>query len=259
MIELDSERLFFGLFTLVAIISMILVWSTPFIIAFNSNWMVDAVFFADFLDSLLLSILTSASSTGLILAISLPVSYYISRFLRGFKRKIVLALLMTPIMISPSAIGSSLLLFLARNPLGRLLHDNLYIINDPKGVILAQVNIGFPISISFYTALFTSISREYEEVALVYGLSRVGYFLKVLLPMLKKQLFIGAVLVFARVFADFGASLIVGGGIRGRTWTLPIFIFGVTQQGELLLLSMTLSIYFITAFLIYLILFSAER
>lgn len=257
--NLDTERMFFAWFTALAIIAMIIVWSTPFIISLSYEQPIASTFLGDFIDSLYLSIITSTISTLMVLIVSLPASYCISRFLHGFRRKVILALLMTPIMISPSAIGSSLLLFLTRNPVGRILHNSLYIINDPKGVITAQATIGFPISISFYTALFSSVSREYEEVALVYGLDRVRYFFKILLPMLKKQVFLGAVLVYARVFADFGASLIVGGGIKGRTWTLPIFIYGITQQGELVLLSITLALYFTTAFLIYLLLFSAER
>lgn len=256
---MNSEESIFSVFTLVLMILMIIVWGTPFYIVLINNNTVGEVYLHEFTSSLLLSIVTSLISTIIVLILALPACYHISRFIKGYSRKIVLALLMTPIMISPSAIGSTILLFLARNPIGRILNDSFSLVNDPKGIVVAQTAIGLPIAISYFTAVFTSISGEYEEIALVYGLNRAEYFVKILLPMMRRQVFLGSILVFARVFADFGASFIVGGGVKGRTWTLPVFIYMITQQGEFILLSITIAIYFVTAFVIYLLLFSAEK
>jgi molybdate transport system permease protein len=40
------------------------------------------------------------------------------------------------------------------------------VLNDPKGVIAAQFIFGYPVALSLYTAIFSSIPRVYEEVAL---------------------------------------------------------------------------------------------
>jgi molybdate transport system permease protein len=68
--------------------------------------------------------------------------------------------------------------------------------------------------------------------------------------MTKSQVLSGLVLTYARVFADFGASLIVGGGIRGRTWTFPIYVYMMTQYGEITILSLTLLIYLLVGFVL---------
>jgi molybdate transport system permease protein len=122
------------------------------------------------------------------------------------------------------------------------------VLNDPKGIVLAQFTIGFPVAVSFYTALFSSIPRVYEEAAMEAGLSRLEYLYRVLLPMTRNHVLSGLVLIYARVFADFGTSLIVGGGIRGKTWTFPIYVYMMTQYGEITVLSVTLLVYLLVAF-----------
>ncbi|MEM4718084.1 MAG: ABC transporter permease subunit, partial [Desulfurococcaceae archaeon] len=149
--------------------------------------------------------------------------------------------------------------FFTKNPLGELVNSLINVINDPKGVIVAQVFIGFPLATSYFIAVFSSIPLIYEEVALVSGLDRLRYLYKVLIPMTRKQIFLGFVLVFTRVFADFGASLILGGGIKGKTWTFPIVIYTLTQYGEITVLATSISIYFGVAFMIYFLLFGVEH
>jgi molybdate transport system permease protein len=60
---------------------------------------------------------------------------------------------------------------------------------------------------------------------------------------LKRELSICYLLTFSRAFSDFGASLILGGGIRGRTWTLPILIYATTYMGGYVAVSTIILIY----------------
>ena len=43
----------------------------------------------------------------------------------------------------------------------------------------------------------------------------------------------GTVLAFARAMGEFGATLMVAGGIPGRTQTIPIAIFFAAEGGEM--------------------------
>ena len=237
--------------TVLVVAILVFVFTSPIVVLWERNFNVEMSSLSLLVESLVLSITTSLSSSLLIFVFSVPAAFYLAT-LRCLPRKLVETIVMIPVILSPSATGSLILLFFARNPLGSVLDRILGVLNDPKGVIIAQFVIGYPVAVSFYTALFSSIPRVYEEVALEAGLSRLEYLYRVLLPMTKSQVFSGLVLVYARVFADFGASLVVGGGIRGKTWTFPIYIYMTTQYGDIATLSLALTLYLlVTLALLY--------
>ncbi len=237
--------------TVLVVAILVFVFMSPIVVLWERNFNIEISSLSLLLESFVLSIITSFLSSLLIFVFSIPVAFYLAT-LRCLPRKIIETVVMIPVILSPSATGSLILLFFARNPVGSILNRVLGILNDPKGIIIAQFAIGYPIAVLFYTALFSSIPRVYEEVALEAGLSRLEYLYRVLLPMTKGQVLLGLILVYARVFADFGASLVVGGGIRGKTWTLPIYIYMTTQYGDITILSLTLILYLlVTLALLY--------
>lgn len=254
-----KEKLILLTVVLFVLQCMLIVWITPIIMIMVRGAINISFLYYELLSSFILSINTSFVASAIIMVLSIPTSYYVSRFAKGFSKRLIIAVTLTPLMISPSAIGSALLLFFTKNPLGLFINRYINVINDPKGVITAQVFIGFPLAVSYFIAVFSSIPSTYEEIAMVFGLDRITYLYRVLLPMTRKQVFLGFVLIFTRVFADFGASLILGGGIRGKTWTFPIFIYMTTQYGEITILATSISIYFVIAFIMYFLLFSVER
>lgn len=237
----------------------IVILLTPVYIVLTGDRGLEGFTERELFESLLLSVVTSTASCIIVLVVAIPVSFYIARFTRGINRRLLLGLLIAPMLISPSAMGSLLLIFFTHNPLGSVIDTYLGVVNDPKGVVVAQVAISLPVAVGYYIALFTSIPSTYEEVALIHGLSRLEYLFKVLLPMTRRQVFLGSIVVFARSFADFGASLILGGGIRGRTWTLPIYIFMSIQYGELTAISTILIVYFIAIFALSIFILSIEH
>jgi molybdate transport system permease protein len=229
------------------VLILLLVFTSPLIILWERRFSVETVELNLLVESLILSLITSMFSSILVFIFSVPVAFTLTTIRGSFKRTIEAAI-MIPVIVSPSAIGSIILLFFAKSPVGSTLNRLIGVLNDPKGVVLAQFTIGFPVAVSFYTALFSSIPRVYEETAMEAGLSRLEYLYRVLLPMTRNHVLSGLVLIYARVFADFGTSLIVGGGIRGKTWTFPIYVYMMTQYGEITVLSVTLLIYILVAF-----------
>jgi molybdate transport system permease protein len=214
--------------------------------------------FKEVRDSTILSVETSLITTLIVLMLSIPVSYWFSR--QNLKGKHALrALLSIPYILSPSASGLILLIFLVKNPLGRTLNDSFEIVNDFKGIVLAQSFLAFPIALIYFTALFKTIPPSLEEVARTLGYGRLEALYRIFLPSLKPQVVSGALLVFARAFGDFGASLILGGGIRGRTVTLPIALYFINQYGDIVLLAYALSSYVLIAYLILFLTSILER
>ncbi|MEM4654294.1 MAG: ABC transporter permease subunit [Thermosphaera sp.] len=209
-------------------------------------------------NSIWLSLVTSLVSTTIVIALTLPVSYFLSqKWFRG--KHVISSLFAIPYILSPSATGLILLIFLVKNPVGKLLNDSFNFINDPKGIVLAQVFLSFPLALIYYTSLFRTIPASLLEVSRTLGFGRIEGLYKIFIPLLKPQVIAGAMLIFARAFGDFGASLVLGGGIRGRTVTLPIALFLVNQYGDLALLAYVLAGYVMLAFALLMFMNMLER
>jgi len=243
------------LITVIALVITLL--STPILMLFETRGVVSSDLMNEFKHSLLLSIYTSTISTILVLMLSIPIGYYVSRWIRN--RLLLMSVIMIPASISPATIGLLLLLFFAKNPIGRLIDDLFLFVNDVKGIIVAQFVIGLPIGVSYFAALFSTIPRSYDESALTMGFKHVEILYKLFIPMIKQYIVTGYILVFTRVLGDFGASFIVGGGILGKTITLPIFMYIVNQIGDLALLSISIILYVSSILVILLITHHAER
>jgi len=224
----------------------LMVLTSPLLVLPWRGFAVEESFLREFADALLLTLYSSLSSTTAVVLLAIPTGYYLSRYV--VRRDIVLSLVMTSFALSPAANGLLLLIFFIKNPVGAAIDSLFRVVNDPKGVAIAQFFIGLPLGVSYFTALFSAVPRAYDEVSLTLGFRPLEFLFKILIPMLKPQVLVGYLTVFTRLLGDFGASLIVGGGIRGRTVTLPIFLYIAQQIGELGVLSTVLVIYVTTVF-----------
>jgi len=246
-------------FLLLLILLLVLdatIFATPIYMAIWQGILVPGHLLSDFYYSMLLSLYTSTTSSILILLITIPIGYYISR--RITRRNLLLPVIMLPSSISPAAVGLLLLLFFTKTPLGLIIDNTLKIVNDPKGIIAAQLFLGIPVGVSYFTALFSSIPRSYEDAALTMGFTNIEYLYTILLPMSTRQVFTGFILVFTRVLGDFGASYIIGGGIWGKTVTLPIYLYLVSQLGGIGVLVITLSIYIVSILVLIAVVYQLE-
>ncbi|MDU8978411.1 MAG: molybdate ABC transporter permease subunit, partial [Clostridium perfringens] len=52
------------------------------------------------------------------------------------------------------------------------------------------------------------------------------------LPLSKKGLYTGIVLSIARVFGEFGATILVAGNIQGKTQTIPMAMYYAIENGD---------------------------
>ena len=69
-----------------------------------------------------------------------------------------------------------------------------------------------------------------EQAAAVIGASGWQIFRRITFPALRWGFVYGITLTFARVLGEFGAVLVIGGGIQGRTETATLFIYRALDE-----------------------------
>jgi raffinose/stachyose/melibiose transport system permease protein len=104
----------------------------------------------------------------------------------------------------------------------------LALVDTLWGIILPQVAFGLPSNILILRGFFATIPRELDEAAAIDGCSSVGYFWRILLPLMRPALAAVAVLTMVGSWNNFFLPLLV---INTETlYTLPL---GIQQfQGQ---------------------------
>jgi len=94
-------------------------------------------------------------------------------------------------------------------------------------IVLAQTFVAMPFLVITVEGAFRIADRGVEEAAATLGASRSRIFLRVTLPLVLPAVLLGSVLCWARALGEFGATLLVGGNVRGVTQTLPTLVLSV--------------------------------
>jgi molybdate transport system permease protein len=98
--------------------------------------------------------------------------------------------------------------------------------------VLASAVVAFPLVLKGARAAFEAVDQQLEQAARVLGVSGVGVFLRVSLPLAWRGVLGGTLLAFARAMGEFGATLMVAGSIPGKTQTLSIAVYEAVQAGQ---------------------------
>jgi molybdate transport system permease protein len=149
-------------------------------------------------------------------------------------RSIVETLVTLPLVMPPVATGLILLrLFGRRSSLGRALDDaGLEIIFTWKAVVIAMAVMSLPIIVLTAKAGFEQLNPRFEHMAATLGARPLRIFLTISLPLAGRSVIAAALLGFARALGEFGATIMVAGGIPGQTETLSVAIYRLTEIGR---------------------------
>jgi molybdate/tungstate transport system permease protein len=161
--------------------------------------------------ALALTFETAAISTGVLLAVTVPLAYGISR-LRFPGRTVLLSVIDLPVVIPQSVAGIALISVLGRNQyLGEFVHGliGVPVDNTRLGIVVAQVLVSLPFLAKAAIAAFDAVPAELEAVARTLRTSAFGAFRRVTLPLASRGILLGAVLAFARAAGEFGAIVIL--------------------------------------------------
>jgi molybdate transport system permease protein len=179
--------------------------------------------------ALRLSIESSLEATAIALVLGVPLAWVLAR-LRVPGLGLVRALVTFPLVLPPVIAGIAL--FAAFGRFGLFGTQTLWIF--PGGlaftysaVVTAQTFVSMPFLIITVEGAFRIADRGVEEAAATLGASRSRIFLRVTLPLVAPAIVAGAVLCWARALGEFGATLLFGGNVAGRTQTLPTAVLTV--------------------------------
>ncbi len=154
------------------------------------------------------STIIAAAAVGIGLVCGLPAAYSMARH-----RQAALGFLVLMVRILPG-IAFLVPLFVIYRRLG--------LINTLGGIVLTHVIVVLPLVIWIMAGFFEDIPRELEEAALIDGCSRVGTFVRIVLPLSKPGIVAATILSFIASWNNFIFVLILGGK---DTITLPMAVY----------------------------------
>ncbi len=196
----------------------------------------------------LLSLRVSGTATliSLLIGISLGVIISLSKF-PG--RKIIISLINTGMGLPPVVVGLFVTIFLWRNgPFGFL-----GILYTPTAMIIAQAVIATPIVTGITLAAIQSLPEKLRLQILALGATRLQMVF-IMIKEAKLFLLAGVMAGFGGVISEVGASIMVGGNIKGYTRVLTTATVMETSRGNFDIAISLGIILFLLSYLINLIL-----
>jgi sulfate transport system permease protein len=139
-----------------------------------------------------------------------------------------------PFAISPVVVGYMLLLIFGRNGIMFPILDTFdwQVAFAVPGIFLATLFVSLPFMIREMIPVIQNLDRSQELAASTLGASRWTTFWRVIFPGLRTALLYGIALTMARAMGEFGAVLVVGGGVQGRTATTTLYIFHALEERQ---------------------------
>ena len=181
-----------------------------------------------------LSLKVALWATAFALLVGVAAGYALARR-RFFGRELLDAVLLLPMVLPPTVLGYYLLVVIGRRGwLGGWLDRvfGIQLIFTWQGAVIAAALVAFPFVCKSARAAFEGVDPQMEQAARVLGVSEIGVFLRVTLPLARRGILAGTLLAFARSLGEFGATLMVAGSIPGRTQTLSIAVYEAVQAGQ---------------------------
>ncbi len=173
-----------------------------------------------------------ATCTTLILVVGgLPLAWWLATT-RWPGRVVVEAILSLPLVLPPTVLGFYLLMATGPRTWMGARYAEWFGSTLPfsfPGILMASVVFNLPFVLRPFLAGFSGVDRRFLEASWCLGVSRVGTFLRVALPLAWTGVLSGVVLGFAHTVGEFGVILMVGGNIPGATRTLSMTIYDDVQ------------------------------
>ena len=210
------------------------------------------------LDALRLSLVTSAGSTALVVALGLPLAYLLAT--RRFPGKRAVELLVDlPLVLPPTVAGVALLAAFGRAGLaGGVLHGlGVTLPFTTLGVVVAQAFVAAPFFVGAARTGLAEVDRRYLDVAATLRSTPTRTFVRVMLPLALPSLLAGAAMSWARALGEFGATITFAGNLPGVTQTMPLAVYLALQTD--LEAAVTLAVLLLAVSLVVLFLVRASR
>lgn len=153
---------------------------------------------------------------------------------RFIGRRLLDALIDLPLAVSPVMAGLAFLILCGRGGWLTPVLD-IFGVRVPfafGGVLIATLFVTVPFVVREVEHVLTELGTSEEEAAATLGASRWQTFWRVTLPNIRYAVGYGVVLTAARSYGEFGAVLVLGGAIAGKTQTATTFIFTALDERQ---------------------------
>jgi molybdate/tungstate transport system permease protein len=181
--------------------------------------LLDTVKEKEVIDSVILTLRASFYSTVAALFTGIPLGYLFAR--KEFPgKKILEGLIDIPVIIPHTAVGIALLSAWGRNSVIYKV-TGINIVGTETAISIAMFFVSVPFLINSVKSGFRMIDPRYEKTALTLGASPWQMFRTISLPMVKKSVISGSIMMWGRGISEFGAIII----LAYHPLTAPVVIF----------------------------------
>jgi molybdate transport system permease protein len=181
-----------------------------------------------FFSAVLFSLKTSLLATAIAFVIGVPAGFYLAR-VKGKLARLLDVLFDIPIVIPPLISGVLLLTFF-NQPLIKSVYPFIF---STAGAVIAQFFVAVPFTIKSSKTAFTLVPPIYERIAMTLGARPLASFMDTTFKIALPGIISGLILTWLRCMGEFGATLMVGGGIPGKTENIPINVYLHLSGGDL--------------------------
>jgi tungstate transport system permease protein len=173
------------------------------------------------------SLLISGMATLVAMLVGIPLGYALARG-RFPGRTLLLGLVNTGMGMPPVVVGLVVWLLLTRSgPFG-----DLELIYTPQAMVIAQFVIATPLVVGFTAASIQALPAQLPDLLTSLGAGRVQA-LWILSREARLGLLAAVMAGFGAIISEVGASMTVGGNLRGSTRVLTTAIVTETSRGNL--------------------------
>ncbi len=177
--------------------------------------------------ALIFGLSTSLWATLFSVLFGVPAGYYLARNRQTLSR-ILDAFFDIPLVVPPLVVGVLLLTFFNLPWI-----QNLFtFIFTFQGAVVAQFFVAFPFTVKTSKSAFELVPPVYERIAMTLGARPFRSFYDTTLKLASGGILSGILLSWLRALGEFGATLMVSGGITGKTANIPIQIYLDMTEGD---------------------------
>ncbi|WP_307720157.1 carbohydrate ABC transporter permease [Paenibacillus alginolyticus] len=156
-----------------------------------------------------------------IILIEACASYPLARFQTKFN-KLLYTVFISALIIPPLTILVPLYQFFI----------DIHGMNTYWGIVVLHITFNLPITIFLYTGFISTLPRELDEAAMMDGMSRIGLFFKMILPLLKLVTATVLIMTGVGVWNDYQFSLFFLQKVEMRTVTVALATFFGPQSSN---------------------------
>ena len=212
-------------------------------------------------DTVAITLKLALMTTLILLPLSLPIAYWLVYSQRKWKF-LAEAVVALPLVLPPTVLGFYVLVAIGPwSPLGRF-YETVSGSRLPftfEGLLFASVLYSLPFAVQPMMAAFQGVDRRLIEASWTLGISKVGTFFRVILPLSVPGLITATVLSFAHTIGEFGVVVMVGGNIQGVTRTMSIEIYDHVQALDYASAGQTSLILLLFSFVVLTLLYSMHH